>query len=73
LLVFLTRRVVAETIKVPQMADSLSEGTLKRWAKQVGDSVVMDEEVASVETDKVRSLPLTRTHACAIVYGGEMV
>lgn len=46
---------IAETVKVPQMAESISEGTLKSWNKQVGDSVAADEEVATIETDKVRS------------------
>ena len=45
----------AETVKVPQMAESISEGTLKSWSKQVGDTVAVDEEVATIETDKVRS------------------
>ena len=44
----------AETVKVPQMAESISEGTLKSWSKQVGDQVAADEEVATIETDKVR-------------------
>ncbi|KAL0959857.1 hypothetical protein HGRIS_011530 [Hohenbuehelia grisea] len=48
-----TRLVQAETVKVPQMAESISEGTLKTWAKQVGDSVAVDEEVATIETDKI--------------------
>ncbi|KAG1767957.1 hypothetical protein EDD22DRAFT_772698 [Suillus occidentalis] len=43
----------AETIKVPQMAESISEGTLRSWSKQVGDSVEADEEVATIETDKI--------------------
>lgn len=37
------------------MAESISEGTLKSWSKQVGDTVAVDEEVATIETDKVRS------------------
>jgi hypothetical protein len=36
----------AETIKVPTMAESITEGTLKTWNKQVGDFVKQDEEVA---------------------------
>ena len=44
----------AETIKVPQMAESISEGTLKSWLKQEGETVAADEEVATIETDKVR-------------------
>ncbi|KAI9323198.1 dihydrolipoyllysine-residue succinyltransferase E2 component [Dichotomocladium elegans] len=35
------------------MAESISEGTLKQWVKQVGDFVQQDEEVATIETDKV--------------------
>ncbi|KAJ1768464.1 2-oxoglutarate dehydrogenase complex E2 component [Coemansia sp. RSA 1843] len=42
-----------KTIKVPHMADSITEGTLKAWVKQVGEQVEQDEEVASIETDKV--------------------
>ncbi|KAK0648832.1 hypothetical protein B0T16DRAFT_371471 [Cercophora newfieldiana] len=40
-------------IKVPQMAESISEGTLKQWSKQVGDFVEQDEEIATIETDKI--------------------
>ena len=35
------------------MAESISEGTLKSWSKQVGDTVEADEEIATIETDKV--------------------
>ena len=35
------------------MAESITEGTLKTWTKQVGDSVAADEEVATIETDKI--------------------
>ncbi|KAI9593023.1 putative dihydrolipoamide succinyltransferase [Syncephalis fuscata] len=35
------------------MGDSITEGTLKQWNKQVGDFVEQDEEVASIETDKI--------------------
>ncbi|KAG0264175.1 2-oxoglutarate dehydrogenase complex E2 component [Mortierella polycephala] len=40
-------------VKVPHMADSISEGSLKHWNKKVGDFVALDEEVATIETDKV--------------------
>jgi len=36
------------------MAESIVEGTLKSWSKQVGDTVAADEEIATIETDKVR-------------------
>ena len=39
------------------MAESISEGTLKTWQKKVGDRVEQDEEVATIETDKVPSSP----------------
>ncbi|KJK67646.1 2-oxoacid dehydrogenases acyltransferase catalytic domain protein [Aspergillus parasiticus SU-1] len=44
----------ADTIvKVPQMAESITEGTLKQFSKQVGDYVERDEEIATIETDKI--------------------
>lgn len=47
-------RTYAESIvKVPQMAESISEGTLKQFSKQVGDYVEQDEEIATIETDKI--------------------
>ncbi|KAI0324772.1 dihydrolipoamide succinyltransferase [Cubamyces sp. BRFM 1775] len=48
-----TNLLKAETVKVPQMAESISEGTLKSWLKQPGDTVQADEEVATIETDKI--------------------
>ncbi|CAK3968947.1 Dihydrolipoyllysine-residue succinyltransferase [Lecanosticta acicola] len=35
------------------MAESISEGTLKQFSKQVGDYVEQDEEIATIETDKI--------------------
>jgi len=35
------------------MAESISEGTLKQWSKQIGDFVEQDEEIATIETDKI--------------------
>ncbi|KAK0518903.1 hypothetical protein OC835_007703 [Tilletia horrida] len=40
-------------VKVPQMAESISEGTLKQWTKKKGDFVKADEEIATIETDKI--------------------
>lgn len=47
------RSYADKVIKVPEMAESISEGTLKQWSKQVGDYVEQDEEIATIETDKV--------------------
>ncbi|KFY84245.1 hypothetical protein V500_09494 [Pseudogymnoascus sp. VKM F-4518 (FW-2643)] len=47
-------RSYADTVvKVPQMAESISEGTLKQFSKQIGDYVELDEEIATIETDKI--------------------
>ncbi|GKZ22439.1 hypothetical protein AbraCBS73388_008588, partial [Aspergillus brasiliensis] len=35
------------------MAESISEGVLATFHKQVGDYVEQDEEIASIETDKI--------------------
>ncbi|KAJ1514378.1 2-oxoglutarate dehydrogenase complex E2 component [Coelomomyces lativittatus] len=40
-------------VKVPHMADSISEGTLKEWNKKLGEFVKADEEVTRIETDKI--------------------
>lgn len=46
-------RFATTVVKVPTMAESITEGTLKQFSKQVGDYVEQDEEVATIETDKV--------------------
>src|SRR5215217_506007 len=40
-------------ITLPQMGESVTEGTILEWLKQVGDSVEVDEGVVEVSTDKV--------------------
>src|ERR687893_2303787 len=40
-------------IKMPQMGESVTEGTVLEWHKQVGDPVEADETVVEVSTDKV--------------------
>ncbi|PQE32462.1 dihydrolipoamide succinyltransferase protein [Rutstroemia sp. NJR-2017a WRK4] len=47
------RNYADTVVKVPQMAESISEGTLKQWSKQIGDYVEQDEEIATIETDKI--------------------
>src|SRR5690606_34885358 len=44
--------IVAE-IKVPELAESIYDGTISRWLKQPGDYVNKGEAVAELETDKV--------------------
>lgn len=43
----------AKTVKVPSLAESISEGTLSQWIKKIGDHVGRDEPIAVIETDKV--------------------
>src|SRR3954468_20873666 len=38
---------------MPQMGESIAEGTLSRWLKKVGDSVKRDEPIFEISTDKV--------------------
>ncbi|MGH7656740.1 MAG: 2-oxoglutarate dehydrogenase, E2 component, dihydrolipoamide succinyltransferase [Gemmatimonadales bacterium] len=38
---------------MPQMGESIAEGTLSRWIKQVGDEVKRDEAIFEISTDKV--------------------
>ncbi|MBA3370917.1 MAG: 2-oxoglutarate dehydrogenase, E2 component, dihydrolipoamide succinyltransferase, partial [Thermoleophilaceae bacterium] len=40
-------------IRMPQMGESVTEGTVLEWHKQVGDEVEADETVVEVSTDKV--------------------
>ncbi|MEM6602600.1 MAG: 2-oxoglutarate dehydrogenase complex dihydrolipoyllysine-residue succinyltransferase [Pseudomonadota bacterium] len=44
---------MAVEIRVPQMGESVAEGTIARWTKQVGESVQQDELLVEIETDKV--------------------
>ena len=40
-------------IKVPTLGESVSEATVAKWLKKVGDSVAADEPLLELETDKV--------------------
>ncbi len=40
-------------IKVPTLGESVTEATVAKWFKKVGDAVAMDEPVVELETDKV--------------------
>ena len=40
-------------IVMPQMGESIAEGTLSRWLKAVGDQVKRDEPIFEISTDKV--------------------
>jgi len=40
-------------VKLPALGESVTEGTVTRWLKKVGDSVAIDEPLVEVSTDKV--------------------
>ena len=40
-------------ITMPQLSDTMTEGTIVKWNKKEGDKVKAGEEIAEVETDKV--------------------
>jgi 2-oxoglutarate dehydrogenase E2 component (dihydrolipoamide succinyltransferase) len=44
---------MSEEVKMPQMGESIAEGTIVRWLKQVGDSIKRDEPLFEISTDKV--------------------
>jgi len=41
------------SVTMPQLGESVTEGTVTRWLKQVGDYVTADEPLVEVSTDKV--------------------
>ena len=40
-------------VSLPELGESVTEGTVTRWLKQVGDEVAADESLLEVSTDKV--------------------
>ena len=40
-------------VKMPQMGESIAEGTLVKWHKKLGEKVVRDEPLFEITTDKV--------------------
>ncbi len=43
----------AEEVVMPQMGESITEGTVSKWLKAVGDAVEKDEPLLEISTDKV--------------------
>lgn len=44
---------MATTVSMPQLGETVTEGTILRWAKQVGDTIAEDEVLVEISTDKV--------------------
>lgn len=44
---------MATTVSMPQLGETVTEGTILRWLKQVGDTITEDEILVEISTDKV--------------------
>ncbi|KAJ8139991.1 hypothetical protein OY671_006816, partial [Metschnikowia pulcherrima] len=44
---------MSENVQMPALGESVTEGTVTRWLKSVGDTVAVDEPSLEVSTDKV--------------------
>jgi len=42
-------------VTMPQLGETVTEGTITRWFKQIGEEVAMDEILFEISTDKVDS------------------
>ncbi|CAK4649729.1 hypothetical protein LEN26_011182 [Aphanomyces euteiches] len=59
------RSFASVDVPVPSMGDSISEGTVVEWVKNIGDHVEADDVVVVIETDKV-SVDVRSPHAGVI-------
>ena len=63
-------------VEMPQLGETVTEGTITRWFKQVGESVAEDEPLFEVSTDKVDSevpSPISGTLSEILVEEGDTV
>ena len=40
-------------LKVPPLGESITEATVSKWLKDIGDSIELDEPIVEIETDKI--------------------
>ncbi|SPM36249.1 Pyruvate/2-oxoglutarate dehydrogenase complex, dihydrolipoamide acyltransferase (E2) component [Mycobacterium rhizamassiliense] len=72
----------ATPVLMPELGESVTEGTVTRWLKKVGDSVQVDEALVEVSTDKVDTeipspvagvlLSITAEEDATVPVGGEL-
>src|SRR6188472_778471 len=43
---------MAEVVRMPKMSDTMTEGVVAKWHKNVGDNIKTGDLVAEIETDK---------------------
>ena len=61
---------------MPQMGESIAEGTISRWMKKIGDPIKRDEPIFEISTDKVDAeipAPVAGTLAEILVQEGQTV
>jgi 2-oxoglutarate dehydrogenase E2 component (dihydrolipoamide succinyltransferase) len=44
---------MSDSVQLPALGESVTEGTVTRWLKAVGDTVALDEPLVEISTDKV--------------------
>ena len=57
------------TIVVPQLGESVVEGTIGKWLKKVGDPIAKDEPIVEIITDKINielPAPVAGIHVPAV-------
>ena len=67
---------MATDVVMPQMGESIAEGTVSRWIKKVGDKVERDEPLLEISTDKVDAeipSPVAGTITEVLVQEGQTV
>ena len=72
----------ATSVLMPTLGESVTEGTVTRWLKKVGDAVAADEPLVEVSTDKVDTeipspvagtlLSITAEEDATVAVGGEL-
>ncbi len=72
----------ATSVRMPELGESVTEGTVTRWLKKVGDSVEVDDPLVEVSTDKVDTeipspvagtlLSITAEEDDTVAVGGEL-
>jgi len=72
----------ATSVLMPELGESVTEGTVTRWLKKVGDAVAADEPLVEVSTDKVDTeipspaagilLAITAEEDVTVAVGGEL-
>lgn len=56
---------MAVSVTLPELGESVTEGTVTRWLKNVGDTVAQDEPLVEIATDKVDTESPPRKAVCS--------